>query len=465
MKPFMDDNFLLTTETARELFAIAQPLPICDFHCHISPKEVAENKPFRSITAAWLGGDHYKWRMMRIAGVPERYITGDASDLEKFKAYAGALQFAVGNPLYHWTHLELQRFFGIYEPLTARNAVEIYEKCNDLLTEGMRPQEIIARSNVAIVGTTDDPTDDLKWHDILADSRINESGARIVPSFRPDRAMNILANGFREYTALLGEAADIEIDSFSTLCEALASRIDYFSERGCRVSDHGPAFIKHAPISCVKADEALKAALAGKPVAEEQYVAFYNTLLAFLAAQYQKHGWTMCLHIGAVRNINPTLFKSIGADAGSDVMGDLSVSSQLAAILSDMASVTELPRTLLFSLNDKENYSLAVIAGALQKDGAASNVGVGPAWWYHDQLEGMRKHMKELAAVSVLSEFVGMTTDSRSFLSYPRHEYFRRIFCEQLGQWVENGEYPYDAAALSEIVRKVSCENALRIFQ
>jgi glucuronate isomerase len=286
-----------------------------------------------------------------------------------------------------------------------------------------------------------------------------------VPSFRPDRALNLRAAGYAEYIAKLSEVSDVEIDGFAALTEAIAKRIDYFNERGCRVADHGPEYIKYAPIDEGKANAAFKDALAGKTVTEEQYSSFYNTLLAFLASKYQRTGWTMCLHIGAKRNTNPSLFAGIGPDAGSDVIGAQPVATPLASILSDIATVTELPRMLLFSLNDNDNYSLAAIAGALQKDGTASNVAVGPPWWYHDQLEGIRKHLKELAAVSVLSEFVGMTTDSRSLLSYPRHEYFRRILCEQLGAWVESGEYPYDAPVLGEMVRKISCENALRIFQ
>ena len=465
MKNFMDENFLLTTDTARELYHdVAAGLPICDFHCHLPPSMIAQNKPYRSITEAMLGGDHYKWRLMRIAGIPERLITGDAPDLDKFKAFAGVVQYAIGNPLYHWTHLELQRYFGIYEPLTADNAEYIFNKCNELLAEGMRPQEIISRGNVAVVGTTDDPIDDLRWHELLADPARNESGARILPSFRPDKALNITGAGFSDYIHALGGAAGRGIHAFHTLKHALAERIDYFNKRGCRVSDHGLETVPYSRVNESKADAALKHALAGTKPTDEQAGAYRASLLAFLAHEYDRLGWTMCLHIGAIRNINPAMFDRFGPDVGCDAMHDMPVATPLAALLGEISLHTKLPRTLLFSLHDKDNYALAVTAGGLQRDGVASHIGLGPPWWYHDQRDGMVKHMRELAAVSAINEFVGMTTDSRSLLSYTRHEYFRRIFCNQLGEWVENGEFPGDMAALGEIVRRVCYENAARMF-
>jgi glucuronate isomerase len=462
MKPFMDRDFLLTNDTARTLFHdAAESLPICDFHCHIPPQQIAENNPFRSITEAWLGGDHYKWRAMRIAGTPERLITGDSSDLEKFEAYAAVIEYAIGNPLYHWNHLELQRYFGVMEPLTKRSAADIYNRCNAQLKDGLRPQELIARSSVRLLCTTDDPADDLIWHEQLA--KHNESGATILPAFRPDKALNLTAPGYGEYIEKLGKAAGIVIDSYESLTAALADRIAFFHEHGCRASDHALDIIPDETADADTLDSHFKKAVNGSP--KKHSSAFKAHLMKFLAEEYSKRGWTMQLHIGALRNANLGLFASLGPDVGSDIMNDQPIIASLLKLLHLMSEDQPLPRTLLFSLHDKDNYALNVIAGALQKDGQPSHVAMGPAWWYHDQRDGMVKHLRNMANVSVLSEFVGMTTDSRSLLSYTRHEYFRRILCNLLGEWVENGEYPPDMEVLSDIVRRVSFENAYRLFQ
>jgi len=462
MKPFMGHYFLLDTPTARDLFhELATELPICDFHCHIPARQIAENIPFRSITEAWLGGDHYKWRTMRIAGVPERRITGDASDLEKFESYAATISRAIGNPLYHWTHLELQRYFGIDEPLTAANAVSIFTRCNSALGEGMRPQELIARSNVRLVCTTDDPADDLRWHEELA--LRNESDARILPAFRPDKALNAVAPGFAEYIAALGAAAEVEIDSYEKLCAALSKRVEFFHEHGCRLSDHALDVVPCAAADAIEGT--FNDALAGRPLSADALARYKTDLLTRLASMYREHGWTMQLHIGALRNVNAGMFSALGPDAGFDAINDVSVSTPLAGLLSIMSAHAPLPRLLLFSLHDKDNYTLASIAGALQRDGVAAHVSAGPAWWFHDQRDGIVKHIRNLANVSLLSEFIGMTTDSRSLLSYTRHEYFRRILCNVLGDWVENGEFPNDADALGAIVSKVCYENAMRLFE
>jgi glucuronate isomerase len=460
----MDQNFLLETQTARTLYHdIAANAPICDFHCHIPPRQIAENKPFRSITEAWLGGDHYKWRAMRIAGVPERQITGDAPDLEKFEAYAAVVEKAVGNPLYHWTHLELQRYFGVEEPLTARNALGIFERCNGLLEDGMRPQELIARSNVRLLCTTDDPVDGLEYHEQLSDK--NDSGATILPAFRPDKALSPASADYPQYLERLEEIGGDSIDSFEDLKHVLSRRIDYFHRHGCRLSDHGLDVVPCARADAAKLDAILDDAWAGKPISLESLAQFRTELLKFLAEEYSKHGWTMQLHTGALRSINAPLFAALGPDIGCDAMNDLPIAIPMAGLLGVMSEDVPLPRTLLFSLHDKDNYTLGVIAGALQSEGRASHVGVGPAWWYHDQRDGMVKHLRHLANVSLLSEFVGMTTDSRSLLSYTRHEYFRRILCNLLGGWVENGEYPADMETLGDIVRRVSFENAYGLFR
>jgi glucuronate isomerase len=459
----MDQNFLLGTPTARTLFHdVAASAPICDFHCHIPPKQIAENKPFRSITEAWLGGDHYKWRAMRIAGVPERRITGDASDLEKFEAYAAVVEKAVGNPLYHWTHLELQRYFGVEEPLTSRSATSIFEHCNALLDDGMRPQELIARSNVRLLCTTDDPIDALEWHEQL--SVRNDSGATILPAFRPDKVLNPADADYAAYLENLKEVSGDTVGSFADLKGILVKRIDYFHEHGCRLSDHALDTVPFARTDESKLDSILNGAASGKPVSQESLVQFRTALLKFLAEEYSRRGWTMQLHIGAIRNINAPMFAALGSDVGCDAMNDLPIAAPLVGLLNIMSEDQPLPRTLLYCLNDKDNYALNVIAGALQRDGRASHVAMGPAWWYHDQRDGMVTHLRNLANVSMLSEFIGMTTDSRSLLSYTRHEYFRRILCNLLGDWVENGEYPADIELLGDIVRRVSFENAYRLF-
>ncbi|MDR2657326.1 MAG: glucuronate isomerase, partial [Oscillospiraceae bacterium] len=377
MKPFMDQNFLLATPTARTLFHdVAEGAPICDFHCHIPPKQIAENKPFRSITEAWLGGDHYKWRAMRIAGVPERRITGDASDLEKFEAYAAVVEKAIGNPLYHWTHLELQRYFGVEEPLTSRNATSIFERCNALLDDGMRPQELIARSNVRLLCTTDDPIDNLEWHERL--SVRNDSGAAILPAFRPDKALNPVAADYAAYLENLKEASGDAIGSFADLKGALVKRIDYFHEHGCRLSDHALDIVSYAWADESKLDSILNDAASGKLVSQESLAQFRTALLKFLSEEYLRRGWTMQLHIGAIRNINAPMFAALGPDVGCDAMNDLPIAIPLAALLNIMSEDQPLPRTLLYSLNDKDNYTLNVIAGALQRDGRASHVAMGP---------------------------------------------------------------------------------------
>jgi glucuronate isomerase len=460
----MDHNFLLETQTARALYHDrAANEPICDFHCHIPPEQIAQNHPFRSITEAWLGGDHYKWRAMRIAGVPERLITGGASDLEKFEAYASVVERAIGNPLYHWTHLELQRYFGIEEPLTARGAQSIFDRCNALLEDGMRPQELIARSNVRLLCTTDDPADSLAWHEQLLEK--NDSGATILPAFRPDKALNPSAPDFPQYLRKLAESDGGSIESFDDLKGVLSRRMDFFHRHGCRLSDHALEVVPCSRADCGQLDAILKSASRGETTTPDSLAKFRTELLKFLAEQYSARGWTMQLHLGALRSINAEMFAALGPDIGCDAMNDMPVAVPLAGLLGVMSEDVPLPRTLLFSLHDKDNYTLNVIAGALQRDGRASHVGVGPAWWYHDQRDGMVKHLRNLANVSMLSGFVGMTTDSRSLLSYTRHEYFRRILCNLLGGWVENGEYPADMETLGDIVSRVSFGNAYSLFQ
>ncbi len=463
MKRFMGKNFLLDTETARELYHdYAADLPICDFHCHIPVQQIAENEPFTSIAQAWLGGDHYKWRAMRVAGVPEALITGDATDEEKFMAWAETMPKLIGNPLYHWTHLELQRYFDIDDPLSPRTAADIWNECNRQIVD-MTPQSLIAQSNVKIVCTTDDPVDSLEWHQRLRTS--NESGAEILPAWRPDKALNIDQPTFGPWLLQLENAVGFAIGDFETLKRALALRLEFFHASGCRLSDHALDTVPQSVPSDAMAQEAFVAMKRGGAVLGQLSDAYRATLLTFLAGEYSRLGWTMQLHIGALRNMNRPMFAKLGPDTGFDAIADGPVIRPLSALLSAMMEKGPLPRTLLFTLNDKDNYPLGALVGAMQRDGAAGHVGFGPAWWFHDQRDGMAKHMRALANVTPISEFIGMTTDSRSLLSYTRHEYFRRIFCNQLANWVENGEYPEDYRALEMIVRKVCYENAMSLFR
>lgn len=463
MRRFMDENFLLGTDTARVLYRdIAAGLPICDFHCHIPVDQIAENTPFASITQVWLGGDHYKWRAMRIAGVPEALITGDAGEEEKFMAWAETVPKLIGNPLYHWTHLELKRYFNIDIPLSPKTATEIWDDCNRRL-QSLRPQQIIAGSNVKVICTTDDPVDSLASHQMLRSA--NESGAAVLPAWRPDKALNLNAAGFASWLTKLEEAAGFAVDDFQKLKLALGNRLEFFHQNGCRLSDHALDTIPDAKPCEEEAERAFQARRRGESVPVGLADAYRSTLLVFLASEYSRLGWTMQLHIGAMRDLNPAMYASLGPDTGYDGIADAAIARPLVTLLGAMAESAPLPRTLLFTLNDKDNYTLGALSGTLQQDGKPAWVSQGPAWWFHDQRDGMEKHLRALANVGVLSEFIGMTTDSRSLLSYTRHEYFRRIFCNLLGSWVENGEYPGDGQSLENIVRKVCYENAMGLFQ
>lgn len=463
MKRFMGKNFLLNTDTARELYHdIAADLPICDFHCHIPAQQIAENEPFTSIAQVWLGGDHYKWRAMRIAGVPEALITGNASDEEKFMAWAETVPKLIGNPLYHWTHLELQRYFDIDEPLSPKTAADIWNECNRQIVS-LRPQDLIEQSNVKLLCTTDDPVDTLEWHQRLRME--NESGATVLPAWRPDKALGLNAPAFGPWLLQLENAVGFAIIDFETLKRALALRLEFFHVNGCRLSDHALDTVPHSAPSDEMAQEAFMAFRRGDGILPQLVDTYRATLLTFLAAEYSRLGWTMQLHIGALRNVNKAMLDKLGPDTGYDAINDAPIARPLYSLLKAMAAAAPLPRTLLFTLNDKDNYTLGALSGALQQDGVAAQVNQGPAWWFHDQRDGMEKQIRSLANVSALSEFIGMTTDSRSLLSYTRHEYFRRIFCNLLGDWVENGEYPEDYKALEIIVEKVCYENAISLFK
>lgn len=459
----MDKNFLLDTDTAKKLFFdYCADMPICDYHCHLSPKEIYENKNPQDISQLWLGGDHYKWRAMRSCGVDEDYCTGNKSGIEKFEKFAYTLQYAIGNPLYHWAHLELQRYFGIDTPLSAKTADDIYKRANDKIKNGdFTPQSLITKSNVKIVCTTDDPADSLEYHALLAKS---DFGCRVLPGFRPDKALSIEQNGFADYIGTLAKAADIDIKSYKDVIAALLKRVDYFNENGCRVSDHAFNYMPFEPADDSTVETAFQKAMNGEPVSEKERDAYKTAVMLALGEKYYELGWAMEIHLGAMRNNNTAKFKLLGPDTGFDSVGDDQTAYTLSRFLDALEVKGKLPKTVLFNLNNKDNIVLATMLGNFQGSEAESKIQFGPAWWFLDTMDGMTEQLKSLANLGVLGKFIGMETDSRSFTSYARHEYFRRIMCHLIGRWVEDGWYANDDEILKEIVCGISYNNAVKYF-
>ena len=464
MNSFMDRDFLLDTQSARHLFHdFAENMPICDYHCHLSPKEIYENNQPEDISQLWLSGDHYKWRAMRSAGVEEKYCTGDASGEEKFIKFGEALQYCIGNPLYHWAHIELQRYFGIDTPLNAKTAADIYKRANEAIKNGdFRPQSLITRSNVKVVCTTDDPIDDLNYHKLL--KNVDGFDCRVLPSFRPDKALNIHLDGFAEYIKALGKAADIEINSYKDVIAALLKRCDYFDEVGCKVSDQAFDYVPFATASDDEIEAVFKKAMNGEVPTQAQGDVYRTAVLLALGEKYHSLGWAMEIHIGAMRNNSTRMFNKLGADTGFDSIGDCEIAHTLSRFLDALDVKSALPKTILFNLNDKDNVVLATMLGNFQSSEAESKIQFGPAWWFLDTMDGMTNQMKTLGNLGVLGKFVGMETDSRSFTSYGRHEYFRRIMCRLLGRWVEDGWYANDDEVLEEIIKGISYNNAMKYF-
>ena len=464
MKQFMDKDFLLNSDTASKLFhEYAENAPIIDYHCHISPKEIAENRHFKNITEVWLGGDHYKWRFMRSCGVEERYITGDADDKDKFLKWAECLGKAVGNPLYHWSHLELQRYFDFNKPLSSKTAQEAWEVCNEVLNRpDMGAKDIIMRSGVTLICTTDDPIDSLEFHDEIR--KDSEFTARVLPAWRPDRAMNIEKPDFVEYIEKLARVSGVKIDSFEDLIEALRNRMDFFSDKGCVLSDHGLEFVMYAPSSENEVERIFASRLAGSAVSREEELKYKFAFMQALAKEYVKKNWVMQLHYGCKRDNNKPRFRELGPDTGFDCINDNTPSAQLADFLNALEETDSLPKTILYSLNPSDNAAIGTILGCFQDSSAVAKIQQGSAWWFNDHKPGMTEQLRSLAALGNLSGFVGMLTDSRSFLSYTRHEYFRRILCNMFGELVENGEFPEDYDILGKIVKDISYNNSIDYF-
>lgn len=464
MQAFMDKDFLLSTETARKLYhEYAAKCPIIDYHCHISPKEIWEDLRYENITQVWLGGDHYKWRLMRCAGVEEKYITGDASDYEKFCKWAEVVGKAIGNPLYHWSHLELQRFFGYHGTLNAKTADEVWNTVNaKLQSEGFSVRGLINMSNVETICTTDDPIDTLEWHQKLAGDASFKTA--VLPAWRPDKAMNLEKPEYLDYLAKLSAAAGVEIKSFADLKKALSIRMDYFAANNCCLSDHALNYVMYAPATDEEVEAIFAKRLAGETICEKGQAIFKTAFMMFVASKYKAMNWTMQLHYGCRRDNNLTQYAKIGPDTGYDAIDNYAPSAQTAAFLGALEKAGNLPKTILYSLNPNDDQAIDTICGCFQNSEAVGKIQHGSAWWFNDHFVGMTNQLTSLANLGYLAGFVGMLTDSRSFLSYPRHEYFRRILCRLLGEWVEDGRFPQDYDILGEIVRGVSYENAKKYF-
>lgn len=463
MKEFMDKDFLLSTDTARKLYKAARDMPIFDYHCHLSPREIYENIQFRNIGHLMLGGDHYKWRAMRANGAPEALCCAAGDDWEKFLAFAGTLKYAIGNPLYHWTHLELRRVFGITDVLTEKSAKVIWDKANAMLqTDDFRCRRLIEKFNVKVICTTDDPCDDLHYHKLLAQDRSFK--VRVLPAFRPDRAVRIEEPGFVQYVTQLGRLTGKGALNLQDMLASLEARAAYFHEVGARVSDHGLDTVPYAEPDYALAQEAYRKALSGEALSPLERDTYKTCVLRSLGRMYAARGWVMQYHIGALRNNNTRMLQRLGADVGCDSSADAPVAANLARLLDVLERENALPKTILYCLNPRENYTLATMTGNFQTGGVPGKIQFGAGWWFADQKPGMIDQMTALATQGLLGRFVGMLTDSRSFISYTRHEYFRRILCDMIGRWVEEGEYPADMDTLKQLVRGICYENAVEYF-
>ena len=464
MKTFMDKDFLLQTDTAKKLYNdYAAATPILDYHCHINPQEIYEDRQFENITQVWLGGDHYKWRQMRTNGVDEKYITGDASDREKFQKWAETLEMAIGNPLYHWSHLELQKYFGYHGVLNKNTAEEVWELCNKRLAQpDMTVRNIIKQSNVTLICTTDDPVDSLEWHKKIAEDASFD--VKVLPAWRPDKAMNIEKPTYLEYLDQLSTVSGIKVASFADLCKALSNRMDFFASMGCCVSDHALEYVMYAPASAKEIESIFAKRLAGNDVTKEEELKFKTAFMVNVGKEYTKRNWVMQLHYGCKRDNNTPMFNKLGPDTGYDCINNYAPSSEMADFLNALNQSDELPKTIIYSLNPNDNQAIGTILGCFQDSTAVAKIQQGSAWWFNDHKTGMQDQMISLANLGNLSGFVGMLTDSRSFLSYARHDYFRRILCNLIGNWVENGEFPADYETLGEIVKGICYNNAVNYF-
>lgn len=451
---FINDDFMLNNKTAKGLFFdYAKDMPIVDYHCHLSPQMIAENYQFKNAYDLFLGGDHYKWRQMRSNGIDEEYITGKTDDYDKFMAWAKTLPLLIGNPLFHWTHLELKRYFDIDDILTEKTANSIWEKCNTLLSqEDFRAKALIKKSNVEIICTTDDPADSLEYHKKIKDDGFE---TKVLPTLRPDKAVEISKETFVPYME------SIYVKSYDDLLSWLRDRIESFHQNGCRLSDHA---LEYVPFAVGDAKAVFEKKMNGGNLTQQDEDIFKTAVLKHCAKEFTKRNWTMQLHIGALRNNNTKMHKKLGPDTGFDSINDLAIAEKLSKFMDYLEIDDVLPKTILYTLNPKDNYVLGTMLGNFQKAPTAGKIQFGSGWWFNDQRDGMEQQMKALANLGVLGKFIGMLTDSRSFVSYPRHEYFRRILCNMIGEWVEKGEYPNDQEMLKNIIQGICYNNAKEYF-
>lgn len=464
IKPFLDDNFLLENTTAEQLYhEFAKDLPILDYHCHLPPDEIASDHNFENLTKIWLDGDHYKWRAMRTFGIPEAYITGEKDDLEKFRQWAKTVPYTIRNPLYHWTHLELKNYFGVTDLLNESSADAIYNRCTELLnTPEYSTQNIIKKMNVEVVCTTDDPVDDLRWHKKLGEQA---RGFKVLPAFRPDKAIFIDAQNWNDYIDQLASVSSISIDSFDNLLEALQSRINYFHDNNCRLSDHGLEQVYAVPFTNAGVNKTLQKRRAKQAITAAEIEEFQSAVLHHLGIMYADKGWVMQLHLGALRNNSNRMMRTLGPDTGFDSIGDFSQARALSTFLNRLDEENKLPKTILYNLNPRDNEVMATMIGNFNDGSVKGKMQFGSSWWFLDQKDGMTKQMNALSNMGLLSCFIGMLTDSRSFLSYPRHEYFRRLLCNLIGKDVHNGELPNDISLLGGIVQDICYNNAKSYFE
>lgn len=464
MTKFMSKDFLLENNIAKTLFnEYAKDIEIFDYHCHLSPREIYEDKHFEDLTELWLSGDHYKWRIMRANGIEEKYITGDAPSYEKFYKFASCLQYAIGNPIYHWSHLELQRYFNIYENLNINTAESIWEEANKIITKkDFSVRTLIKKSNVNTLCTTDDPIDSLEYHIKLKFDK--NFDVDVLPTWRPDYILQIENDGFLEYINKLEKITEIKIIDFKTFCDAISLRLDYFDDVGCVSSDHGFEYLPYKEYTIIEIEKIFKLALNRSKLEKEDIDKYKTAMMGYLASEYKKKNWVMELHIGAIRNNNTRKMNQLGINTGFDSIDDSLMASKLSKFLDSLEVLSNLPKTIIFTMNPKDNWVIATMAGNFQSSDAISKIQFGTAWWMQDHRDGMIEHMKCFANSGLLGRFIGMLTDSRSYISYTRHEYFRRILCNMIGKWVENGEYPEDYNVLGNIIEDICYNNAKRYF-
>ena len=462
MSTFIHEDMLLQNDFGKMLFhQHAQKMPIIDYHCHLDPKEIYEDKKFRNIVDVWLSGDHYKWRLMRANGVTEDYITGNQPDFAKFQKWAEVVEILLGNPLYHWTHFELKRYFGIDELLGPKTAKMIYTEVNRQLS-GLSARKLIEHSGVETICTTDDPTDDLQWHALL--KKDPKMKTRVLPAFRPDKGLNIELPDFLNWVHSLASIVGYPIENLKTFEQALFDRVKYFHELGCRLSDHALDYVSLEKAGAEEVGLIFERALRKESLSRSEIRKYKGYILVFLGRLYHQYGWVQQYHIGALRNTSTRMYEKLGPDTGFDAINDISFAYPLSELLDSLDQTGELPKTILYTLNPRDFEVAITLMQAFQGDGIPGKIQFGSPWWFLDTMDGMRKHFKALGNNGLLARFIGMLTDSRSFLSYPRHEYFRRVLCDFIGEEVVRGHFPKDETLLGKMVEDICYNNAKKYF-